>query len=696
MKKIPSVLTLSSVCVAILFAQEMVKTPPVAVPDAEPAGKIELPVSPQSGFPELVSVETTAVESASAETSVVESVSEELVPMETVSVEQVVEESVSVSEEPAVAEEISPSSAPDVTITAQQTEVVVTEAAVENEEVSEGEDGAENEDTVESVEIGIVDDMTAGAEIRGGLISLSLKDVEMQDVVRLFSRLSNANIIVPDMLDEENPKRVDVNLDNVEWKPALKAILDTHGLELVEKIPGSEVYSIRERPADAPEPMEIKVFRLNYATVGEVVEMVSDLVEKDGGQISTYPARNSIVAQGTAKLINDLGNIVAAVDLPREQVFIEAKFLELSDSASEQLGIDWNVLGGYGIGVNSVSGSYSYDKSQTDNVNKFRDVSGLAYEQLEDAPDDAQWVEDSSDPGNYDLYNGIDYDARPGAVNSALSRIFGITPTYEAIDSSVVGKALGATLNADDFNVVLSALKEMNGAKVVSNPKIIVANEETATIHIGSKKPNIKGVIQTAGDSQSTTVYSLDDTEPYFEDGVRVDVTPTVNTEDNITVRIQPKLDRLDADPTMAPDGTEFWGKSTKTIETVFGLEDGQTAAIGGLTEASKSDVDRKVPLLGDLPYIGRLFSYSSKSSQQVETIIFVTVGMANPGSMKFETGLPEDSRLAMRYRAEASTDRAINAEELEILKTVESERLQDRLSALREAEEKRLEKLKK
>jgi type II secretory pathway component GspD/PulD (secretin) len=636
MKKIPAVLTLSAVCMAILFAQERIGTPPATAPETALPEEIQPSVALQPELPEADLPQPAPAEP------------------------------VDVSQEPSAV----PAAEPE-------------------------EDPAGDEEPVETVEIGIMDDMTAGAEIRGGLISLSLKNVELQDVVSLFSRLSNANIIVPDMQDEEKPRRVDVNLTNVEWRPALKAILDTHGLELVEKIPGSEVYSIRERPADAPEPMEIKVFRLDYATVAEVVKMVEALVNTDGGQISTYPARNSIVAQGTAKLINDLEQIVAAVDLPREQVFIEAKFLELSDSASERLGIDWNVLGGYGIGVGGISGNYSFDKSQTDNINRFRDIAGRSYEDLEDAPDNALWLEDPNNPEQYTLYDGITYYSRPGN-DADLHRLFGVTPTMEAIDSSVVGKTLGATLNADDFNLVLSALKEMNGAKVVSNPKIIVANEETASIHIGQKKPNIKGTIQTAGDSQVTRVYALDDAEPYFEDGVRIDVTPTVNTEDNITVRIQPKLDRLDADPTMAPDGTEFWGKSTKTIETVFGLEDGQTAAIGGLTEASKSDVDRKVPLLGDLPFIGRLFSYSSKNSRQVETIIFVTVGMASPASMEFETGLPEDSTLAMRHRAEAATERAINKEEMNILQAVETERLRERIGVLREAEQKRTGNLKK
>lgn len=653
MKKTPIIIMCTAMCVDLLFAQEIIISPEAPEGDS-PAVIVD------SAMPEPVAVEMDSV--------VPETVSVELDSAVEIGAD-------AVEPEPVVLEDVEAVDAVD-----EGSMIVVADAT---EDVAPAKEVAA-EESKGSIEVGLVDDMTAGVDVRGGLISLSLKDVELQDVVRLFSRLSNANIIVPDLKDDEEPKRVDVNLDNVEWKPALQAILDTHGLELVEKIPGSEVYSIRPRAADAPDPMEIKVFKLNYATVDEVVKMVNTLVQKDGGQISTYPARNSIVVQGSAKVINDFERIVAAVDFPREQVFIEAKFLELSDSASEQLGIDWNVLGGYQVGAGAIGGSYSYDESRADNENRFVDIAGNPYESLETKP-----TSNTENSGNEDE-NGIDYPARPGN-DFGLDRIYGIVPTMESIDSALVGRTLGATLTASDFNLVLSALKEMNGARVVSNPKIIVANEETATIHIGAKKPNIKGVTQTAGDSQSTTVYSLDEAEPYFEDGVRVDVTPTVNTEDNITVRIQPTLDRLDAEPTYAPDGTEFWGKSTKTINTVFSLEDRQTAAIGGLTEATRSDVERKVPVLGSIPYLGRLFSYNSESSRQVETIIFVTVGMANPASMQFETGLPEDSTLAMRHRAESATERALQQEELKILETAEAERLQDQLDALRKAEQARL-----
>ena len=716
MKKNLAVLVLSGVGVAILFAQEAVNVqeptePIIPVPiDAGVETNTELPlvrVVPvvmeeilvtTDAVPVLVEELPVAIE----EMSVVEVEPEEIpviaeeIHVVTADVSVVAAESPVIAEEsPVIAEETSviatdaPVVAEEIPVVAEEIPVVAEEIPVVAEEIPV----VAEEIAAETDVIGIANDLTAGAGITGGLISLSLKDVEMQDVVRLFSRLSNANIIVPDMLDTENPKRIDVNLDNVEWKPALKAILDTHGLELIEKIPGSEVYSIRERPADAPEPVEIKVFKLNYATVDEVVEMVLALVVQEGGQISTYPARNSIVAQGSAKMLNDLDQIITAIDLPREQVFIEAKFLELSDSASEQLGVDWNVLGGYKVGVNGIGGSYSFDKSQTDTISKFRDIGGNPYEELVGEPAAPTLTED----GELFPYfiNGIDYNASANN-NPALTRIFGITPTAAAEDLSVVGKTLAATLNADDFNLVMSALKEMNGVKVVSNPKIIVANEETASIHIGDKKPNVKGTIQTAGDNQVNRVYALDENEPYFEDGVKVDVTPTVNTEENITVRITPTLDRLDSAPTTAPDGTDFWGKRTKTINTVFALRSGQTAAIGGLTEATRSEVERKVPLLGDLPFLGRLFSYSSKNREQVETIIFVTVGLANPQDMEFETGLPEDSSLAMRHRAESQTDRSIKAAELDILRTMEAERLQERLGKLRQAEQTRLEKQEK
>lgn len=235
------------------------------------------------------------------------------------------------------------------------------------------------EEIAETDEIGITDDMTAGAELVGGRISLTLKGVELREVVGLFSRLSNANIIVPDLGEEIQAKRIDMNLDNVEWKPALQAILDTNGLELYEKIPGTDVYSIRPREAGRPESLEMKTFRLSYAAVNSVTGMVQQLLGTTGSY-SVFPERNIVAVLGTAQSLQSIEQVMAKIDLPREQVFIEAKFLELSDKAQRDLGINWQVLEAYNIKASGLNLNYSSSDGSTETQTKLYDVEGRPYE----------------------------------------------------------------------------------------------------------------------------------------------------------------------------------------------------------------------------------------------------------------------------------------------------------------------------
>jgi len=544
------------------------------------------------------------------------------------------------------------------------------------------------EDAIETIAVPVAP--ADNGFIKGGLISVSLKEVELSSVIRLFATLSDANIIVPTLEGDAGITKVDVNLKDVEWKPALQSILETQGFELFEKNPGTDVYSVRKKLADAPDPLSVKTFKLNYATVAGVSEMITVMIPAPG-KLSIFAARNTIVVQSTPENLAEIQGIISAVDLPRQQVFIEAKFLELSDSASEKIGIDWQVLGGYNIGVSGISGSYNYTDSSVDGINNsystganaYTDIAGRRYENLEENPGDEE----------------TDFDARSGNLADD-SRIYGITPTtfsetlngVTSIDSATVAKTLGATLSASDFNLVLAALKETGGTKVVSNPKIIVANEETAQIYIGTKEPNIKQTTTQVQNTDPITTYNLDPDTPYFEYGIKLDVTPTVNTAENISVAIKPSLKRLVSSKEVG--GNTYPITSEKTIETLFALESGQTAAIGGLTESDSRDTSRKVPLLGSLPLIGRFFSYSEKSDDQVETIIFVTVGLANPQGINMDTGLPSESSLAMKHTAKMNTDRQIRAEELKIYNQMEAERSQATVQKLQAAEQKRLQKI--
>jgi type II secretory pathway component GspD/PulD (secretin) len=230
---------------------------------------------------------------------------------------------------------------------------------------------------------------------------------------------------------------------------------------------------------------------------------------------------------------------------------------------------------------------------------------------------------------------------------------------------------------------------------MVSNPKIIVANEEKANIAIVRKEPNIKQERQQTASGQGgaaidNIVYSLDPDMPFFEYGIKLDVTPSINTSSNITVKINPALTRF-VENKQAGDNT-YPIYDEKSIETVFNLSSGQTAAIGGLTEVRDSQLERKVPLLGSIPFLGRLFSWEQTISDTRETIIFVTVSLANTQEIDLETGLPEDSELARRRIIRDKSKKMLREHGRKYYRSEEDDKANDMIRSLDQHESKRLE----
>ncbi|NQU39038.1 MAG: hypothetical protein HQ523_03710 [Lentisphaerae bacterium] len=498
------------------------------------------------------------------------------------------------------------------------------------------------------------------ADAAADKISITLDDVEILDVVRMFTRISGANIIAtPSNLNG----RVTVNLTDVEWKPALESILDMHGLALDEKLPGSGVYRIVPRPAGSPEPMKVETFFLSYAAVANVSPVVTSMLAA-GGTVSDFPSKNALVVRSTAANLGEIQQVITEIDTPRDQVFIEAKFMELNDQAIKDLGINWQALSGYSIGASSLqvdlrkSRVWEDQRSDalarrdlrgaTDTLNERYDIYNDQYEEqtlefLESPPDSGNFISQTTITPTRETVDSIDAGAD---VLSDVSRAF----------TKSISDARTAVLSAADFQVVLSALKQMSGISVVSNPKIIVANEEIATIHIGqTERPFISSV--TPGQQGIAPVVTYNPGEP-VDLGVKLTVTPTVNTSSNITVKIEPELTRFLRDAE-APNGQTYPIIATKKITTIFSLDSGKTVAIGGLTETTDREVTSKIPLLGSIPILGKyLFSHTHQEKSQEETIIFVSVGLAMPDSILRETGLPEDTELTRRHLIAAEAKR--------------------------------------
>ncbi len=549
---------------------------------------------------------------------------------------------------------------------AEEATVVAEEGAEEVDVVMDDSDASDPEDAdqVDNLSMSSDSENSMGMTTEN-LISVRLNKVGLDEAITLFAQLSGANIIVPELTEAS---QISVNLKDVEWRPALQSILDTYDYELYQRVAGSNVYSVRRRPAGAPEPQVVETFILKYATVPNVAELIRQLLPKNA-TISEFASRNMLVVKSTESSLGEVREVLSSIDTVRQQVYIESKFMELTDDAQKDLGVDWSVLQGYGLGSSgATTKSFSRTKTDSTTANTFRDVAGNAYE----------------DAGGY--ANGG--QRNPG---SGIFTLEGVTPALQ--DVSVKGReeVFTSVLSADEFRMILSALEQNKGVNIVSNPKIIVANEEPANISIIRKEPNLRQERQQAlNDTPDTITFTLDEKEPFFEYGIKLDVVPSINTSSNITVRIQPSLTRKFADK-QAGDNT-YPIIDEKSIQTVFNLASGQTAAIGGLTEVTESEEEHKVPLLGSIPLLGRLFSWEQTVRGQDETIIFVTVGLANTQNLDSDTGMPSDAELARRQVIQDRNSRILREHGREYYESEENDKLDDMLKMMKLEEQQRIE----
>jgi len=498
-----------------------------------------------------------------------------------------------------------------------------------------------------------IDGITATNADQSNLITISLDDVAMEDVVRMFSRISNANIIAtPSNLTA----RVTANLDGVEWKPALTSILSMHNLALTEKPVGSGVYSIMPRAADAPEPLVVETVFLEYTTVVEVTPVIQSMLP-DRGSLSTFTSRNALVIRSTADNISEIKSVIKDIDIQSKQICIEALFMELNDSAIKQLGIRWDALGEFKVGVSA--GPFA--TKETVNRTQSRDDS----------------LSQKNNRSSVDLLDqkfdefGVPFVETPPSPTRTITDTIDASRNYSSDIKDTFTKTIeetqSAILNVDTLEVVLSALKQTAGVSVVSNPKMIVANGATnAFFRVGSREPITKtsvekGTQDSPGNTYTTeldTGITTDFIEGgYAHTGIELKVIPTVKTDNLIEALIEPSLrrktdDKVTRDPESQVILTSYPVISVKEIKTRFTLESGQTVAIGGLTDTTKNKVTSKIPLLGDIPLLGKyLFSHTKDIQSQTETIIFVTLTIANPRNLLESAAIPEHAILAQKRR---------------------------------------------
>jgi len=529
-------------------------------------------------------------------------------------------------------------------------------------------------DTVDVIDLEEADDsaearanapvVTAAAQEGGAtLVDIACDNATLEDVLRQFRKVTDANIISDDSTNLQ--RRVSVNLHRVPWLDGLQSILNSRNYRLEER--GSIFFVKEDKVA---EPILTRSFTLNHASAKELAELFNKSYGKKDQRgllimpiATSFDGANVVVVTATEKTIGECESIIKAVDKAVAQIYIEARFLELSSQAMHKLGMQWNQLESWGASVQNLSGGMEYNQGH---------------------------VADYKTPMTATMYTPKQYNADGKDISSGKSaidyltqnsmipdRIYGAPGANRTAEDMAWRNARGFSgqLSADDFRLALSAFESLGEGKIFSNPKVIVSNGKEAKVDMTTKFPNVTlEAKENEGTSYLSYRYSakleqipgdinkgLFAGSCFFEWGITLSVQPRISPDGLISVEITPTISQLDYDA--SPNKSGYYAVnstgtigyypiiSMKRISTDFTMKDGSTAVIGGLSRTEEDDVDTGIPYLRELPWIGqKLFGWKSRQKVQKEIIVCVTIGIANPAELPKDMGLPKNAVLGREY----------------------------------------------
>lgn len=354
--------------------------------------------------------------------------------------------------------------------------------------------------------------------------------------------------------------------------------------------------------------------------------------------------QTQLIVTQSARNLEKMRNILRRYDQPK-QVEIEAKFMEVQQGSLDELGFSWDIRSGsVTTGLDPSGNPITVPKTNFMTTNRNLS-SAFSINRSGTLPLDV-------------TQNG------QTIINSDLS-----APTIpNALDLGTGAGSLFTTLgiiNGVNVDLIINALSQEEGSDLLSSPRLTVLSGRTAQIVVAQelRYPENYGDIEsevgtgnaagggsagvtiTAGTPQDFTVRNV---------GVEMEVTPTVEENENISLKLEPRVTEFEGfveygGPSVAISGTTtvtvpsgFFQPifSTRAVRTEVTVYDGATVVIGGLVREEVVTVNDKVPVLGDIPLIGRLFQNKGESSQKRNLLIFVTANLISPG------GSPQRQRL--------------------------------------------------
>lgn len=433
---------------------------------------------------------------------------------------------------------------------------------------------------------------------QGELISLNFQNIPLRELLHVFADITNFNIVVSDSVSGN----VSLRLNDVPWDQALEIVLQQKNLAMRKNgnviwiAPQDELVARDKNvmearsAAIAAEVPRMEVFQLNYQKAEDFAKLIEESAQASAtgkekaqggflssqGKVTIDKRSNQVFVYDVPTKLAMVAELRAKVDRAPRQVLIEARIVEADKVFSKTLGAR--------LGIHDM-------RSVNDNTPRFaigggiRDV-GFHSGQVSDTPD---FISDSMN------------------VNLPATSVGAATSQPGQFSLILFNRAKTRFLNLE-----LSALEADRKGKIISNPRVVTANQVEALIEQGTEIPYLQASASGAANvAFKKAVLSLK-------------VTPQITPEGRVLMKLLVTKDAPSRVPIPGTVGTQI-AIDTKKIETEVSVENGGTVVIGGIFTQTNEDTVQRVPLLGDLPYIGFLFRQKANNEESRELLIFVT-----------------------------------------------------------------------
>jgi type IV pilus assembly protein PilQ len=476
---------------------------------------------------------------------------------------------------------------------------------------------------------------TKGKDAAGrDTLSVDFPDEDVRNILRNVADLFELNLVIPEGLQG----KASIKLRDVSWRQIFQVVLTPIGYSYVEE---GNIIKVVSNETLQQEPVTTEVFIINYAKASELLPTVRSLVSSQGSKIDIDTRSNSLIITEAPSRMNRIRPIIEQLDRATDQVMIESKFVEVTDGDVRNIGVNWASLKNYKVAVGGDDKGKigTYDRLQGQDRSNGSSGSNTSSNNTtggNNTNTTGTQTSGSNATTTLTTTNGTPNSTSTTGVTNGLSNtvtttVTGGTTTAAGETLSLLNsltntgntqRALSAVFTADQFGLVLSALNELTTAKVVSNPTVVTLNNTEAFINIGKEYPIPR---YTYNEQRGSFEVAGFDYKPI---GIILKVTPQVNARGFIKLMIEPEVSSFND-----ADSVNFGGAAsaripviqTKKARTQISLKDGFTMGIGGLIDSTSSNTDTKVPVLGSIPVLGRLFSSKSRSTQTHNLLIFLT-----------------------------------------------------------------------